>query len=98
MATNEQVLRELEDLRLANEQRRIREEEFIKKLDAMYKVLVTGNGGPPLPELVRGNKKWIDDQDADRKEREKERRSFNRTIAILALGQVVTLLVAIFVK
>lgn len=45
---------------------RVKEEERGKKIDAMYKTLVTGNGEPPLPEIVRSNQKWIMEQSEER--------------------------------
>jgi predicted transcriptional regulator len=33
-----------------------------QKIDAMYKLLITGNGTPPIMEVVRKHDMWIDER------------------------------------
>ena len=97
MATNQQVIEELTALKIVYAQECARVETLTAQVAAMYKVLVTGNGGPPLPETVRKSQEWIEDYKKALEKRGDESRSFNRSIALLVLGQVITLIVAIFV-
>lgn len=63
-----------------------------EKINSMYKILVTGNGTPPLPEQVRNNAAWIEEQ----KDHIKIRAAQTRTLINLAIGQVFGL-IALFV-
>ena len=78
-----------------------------EKMLAMYKILVTGNGSPPLPEVVRIHSAWIIAHDAlvlqieARKEDIlKESRMFRRQLIILFFGQAITIigLIISFIK
>jgi hypothetical protein len=57
------------------------------QVKAMYKILVTGNGQPPLPEVVREHEKWIADQEKETEKREDTRLK----IKLMGLGQILTL-------
>ena len=94
--TNQQVLEELSAVKLSFVTHCSKEEELREKIDAMYKVLVTGNGQPPLPETVRASEKWIKEEQELKVEKAKETRGMTRSIALLVLGQVIILLVALF--
>jgi hypothetical protein len=61
--------------------------EECRKMDAMYKILVTGNGQPPLPETVRKHDEWI----AEQKDRVKKTAEIGRATIMLIVGQVITL-------
>ena len=72
------------------------------KMTAMYKILVTGNGTAPLPELVRIHSAWIVAHDAlamdlqnKKSELDKESRLFKKQILILFIGQVITLAIVL---
>ena len=58
--------------------------ESRKKIDSMYKILVTGNGTPPLPETVRNHDKWISEQKDEAKERKKQ----GNQIFVMGIGQI----------
>ena len=67
------------------------------KMGAMYKILVTGNGYAPLPEVVRIHSAWIVAHDAlamqieaKKEELIKETRMFKRQILGLVISQVFT--------
>lgn len=60
-----------------------------EKINAMYKILVTGNGSPPLPELVRNNTNWINDQKKEIDERKKQ----GKQIFVMGIGQIFGLIV-----
>jgi hypothetical protein len=77
------------------------DEERDEKTDAMYKIIVTGNGVPALPEVVRGHDEWIKKQ----KERAKAKRNliqeYGKGVVLLVLGQVLSVIVggiAIFLE
>ena len=66
------------------------------KMSAMYKILVTGNGQPALPEIVRIHSAWIIAHDAivlqveaTRNDLAKETRLFKRQIQGLVISQVI---------
>jgi len=65
-----------------------------KMVEAMYKIIVTGNGEPPLPEVVRTHETWITEQKKCKEASEKESREMKRSIALAFLGQIVTLVIA----
>ena len=65
-----------------------------QKIEAMYKILVTGNGCPSLPETVRKHTEWIDDKDEAEKEREKRGFEIKKGIILIAVGQVIALAVS----
>jgi len=74
--------------------------ELRGKMDAMYKILVTGNGDIPLPEQVRIHSSWIEAHDAiakeiqnQKNELDKERRLFKRQIYALFIGQAIMIVV-----
>ena len=64
-----------------------------KKTDAMYEILVTGNGAPALPETVRIHEAWINEQKKESEESSRRNFEYKKGIIILAIGQIVTLLV-----
>jgi hypothetical protein len=70
-----------------------KDEERDKKTDAMFKIIVTGNGVPALPEVVRGHTKWIEDQTKKSEEEEKRRFEYKKGIILLAIGQALTLII-----
>jgi hypothetical protein len=45
-----------------------------EKIGEMYKILVTGNGVPALPEIVRRHQEWILERDKEREENAKNRK------------------------
>ena len=70
-----------------------------EKINAMYKLLVIGNGEPPIPETIRIQQAWILAHDAlvvavEQKAAEcaKESRMFKRQMIGLFVGEVLTLL------
>lgn len=69
------------------------------KLDAMYKIIVTGNGTLPLPEQVRIHSAWIIAHDSlvmdlqnKKDEVQKETRLFKKQIMSLFVGEALTLI------
>ena len=69
------------------------------KMAAMYKILVTGNGQPALPEIVRIHSAWIIAHDAialqveaTRSDLAKETRLFRRQIQGLVISQILSFL------
>jgi hypothetical protein len=63
------------------------------KTDAMYKMLVTGNGVPSMSETLRLHTSWIDAH----KERDKEKRRQNFEYKLLAAGQIIALIAGIVI-
>ena len=63
---NQQILTQISSLAISFAAHVSGEIETKEKITAMYKILVTGNGILPLPEIVRNHTEWI-------KEREEER-------------------------
>lgn len=59
------------------------ETETKEMTKAMYKILVTGNGQPPLPETVRQHSAWIDERDAERKENKQYKKDVASDLAVL---------------
>jgi putative protein kinase ArgK-like GTPase of G3E family len=90
-----QVLEQLENIKLQLSAHYEREKAADERLAGVYKILVTGNGTPPLPEMVRKHEDWICEQKEDKKVRDKERRSFFWAIAMLILTNAVAIFVAI---
>jgi hypothetical protein len=67
-----------------------------EKVDKMYKVLVTGNGQPALPEIVRRHDEWIMERDKERAEKSesakidrREAVSFKRQIWLMLATEIV---------
>ena len=68
-------------------------------MDNLYKILVTGNGAPPLPETVRIHSAWIIAHDAialqveaSKNDLAKETRLFRRQIQGLVISQIIAFL------
>lgn len=100
---SQQVLAQVSSLALSFASHVSGEVETKGKIDAMYKILVTGNGEVPLPETVRQHCTWIQVHDADREEVRQDARTnvredrneavaSARQIRLLIIGQVVTFL------
>jgi hypothetical protein len=64
-----------------------------EKTDAVYKVVVTGNGVPSISETVRAHDAWI----LAYKERDKERIRQSFEYKLLSLGQVLALITGIVI-
>lgn len=64
-----------------------------KKIDEMYKVLITGNGRPSVCETVRQHDDYIEDQKVETKDRAKRNFETGRAFAILLAGQILTLII-----
>jgi len=62
----------------------------VEKVNAMYKIIVTGNGQPSLPETVRVHEAWIEERKTDLKTEFSEARDFHRQMIALFIGQVLT--------
>ena len=65
-----------------------------QKIEAMYKILVTGNGCPSLPETVRKHADWIKEKDEEAAEKEKRSFELKKGIILIAVGQAITLAVS----
>ena len=65
-----------------------------QKIDDMYKIIVTGNGVPALPEIVRNHEGWINGQKEEIKNKKTAKREYQRSIIMLIIGQIFTLLTA----
>lgn len=66
-----------------------------KKTDAMYKLLVTGNGNPPLPEVVRNHAAWIEAQKKSAETTGQRGFEMKKGFILLVVGQAVTLIGAV---
>jgi len=66
-----------------------------EKIDAMYKLLITGNGIPALPETVRKHGDWIDAQCEKDKIIDARGYELKKGVIFLAVGQVLTLIAGI---
>jgi len=64
-----------------------------RKTNAMYEILVTGNGEHPLPETVRKHDTWIEEKKEEEKEGSRRQFEYKKGIIFLAVGEVLTLLV-----
>jgi hypothetical protein len=96
MATiSQQVVEDIADLHEILAAHLAYDKSSCQKIDSMYKILVTGNGTPPLPELVRNHGEWIDERKAVDKENDRRSFEYKKGIIILAAGQILTLLVGI---
>jgi hypothetical protein len=62
---SKEILKQLTSLATTFATHLVGEKETVKKVDAMYKVLVTGNGEVPLPETVRKHTAWIEEHNYD---------------------------------
>jgi hypothetical protein len=60
------------------------------KIAAMYKILVTGNGTPSLPETVRTHEAWMVTRKGEIAEDEKNKAAFHRQLILLFVGQALT--------
>lgn len=56
---------------------------------AMYKLLITGNGTKPLPEVVRNHEEWIRCRDLEKKEEETAKKDFKWKARLEVVKQVV---------
>lgn len=66
------------------------------KIDAMYKLLITGNGCPPLQETIRGHESWIECQ---KKLKEKQdERAWQVKLRVIGEGVAIIGIIAIAVK
>jgi hypothetical protein len=88
MATiSEKVLQKLSEIENSLSTHFERDRTNCEKIDATYKLLVTGNGCPPLTETVRNHHAWIEEQKKRRGEQEKN----NNSIVLLIVGQLISL-------
>jgi hypothetical protein len=69
----------------------VHDEANVEKVAAMYKILVTGNGVPSLPETVRVHEAWMRTRINDIEEEDREKRGFHRQLILLSIGQFLTL-------
>lgn len=70
-----------------------------KQSAAMYKILVTGNGAKPLPEVVRNHDEWIECEKEKQKVGDTRKWEVRKTYIGLSIGWFLTLVglcVAIF--
>ena len=63
-----------------------------EKTDAMYKIIVTGNGEPALPEVVRSQGEWIEGQKNIIKDKRTTSQEYTRGIILLVIGEFFTIL------
>jgi len=89
---NKQVLSDIAELYGVLDKHLTYDEENRKKIDLMYRVLVTGNGGPPLPEIIRRHDAWIEEQKEEEKMRGGRGFEMKKGVILLAIGQVLTLI------
>ena len=98
MATNAEIMKQLTDINISLSTHLARDEENCTKIGKMYKIIVTGNGELPLPEMVRMHGTWIESQKQQEKERnviardllaERGRRKWS--VILLGLSQGFTL-------
>ena len=55
---------------------------------AMYKIIVTGNGTKPLPEVVRNHDEWIECYKAEMKANKDARKEFTWKVALEVAKQL----------
>ena len=83
-----QVLDEISEIKIDLAARFERDKDTCEKVAAMHKIIVTGNGDPPLPEQVRKNANWIIEQKAAKA----SRLDTANKLWLLGAGQVLTLI------
>lgn len=88
---SERVLEKVSELSTDLAEHLAYDKDNCKKIDGMYKILVTGNGEPPLPEVVRGHTEWIAEKKREAKLNKENRISFTKAIVLLALGQILAI-------
>lgn len=74
----------------------VREERDVeqgKKIDAMYKIIVTGNGQPPMPEMVRKHEEWIKEKEEEGKKTADANRNLRYTLIAAIFVQVIMIVV-----
>lgn len=81
----------MDQLEICELRRQEREALQASQINAMYKILVTGNGTPPLPEQVRVHAAWIAEQKAMQDEIRKANRNLKYTIIAAVALNIVTL-------
>jgi hypothetical protein len=98
---SQKVLEQLTSLALSFATHVATEADTERKIGEMYKILVTGNGNPPLPEIVRGHTEWIAERDDERCENKKDQKEaakikathrwdVNKSIVLLIFGEALT--------
>lgn len=85
--TNARILEELSAIKIDLAAHYERDNTSCRKLDDVYRILVTGNGNKPITEQVHEHEDWINDQ----KEKLKEKQKTRMEIVVLVIGQIVTL-------
>ena len=89
-----QILSDLAELYHVVEEHITLDKGNCQKIEAMYKIIVTGtNGTPSVPETVRRHSDWIMKKDEEAEEKEKRGFELKKGIILLAVGQVFTLIV-----
>ena len=85
---NKQVLADIAELYGVLEKHLAYDEANCKKIDLMYKVLVTGNGQPSLPEIVRSQGAWIEEKKDEEKTAGARGFEMKKGVILLVLGQI----------
>lgn len=87
----QEVLADLAELYRVVDEHLAYDKSNCQKIDAMYKLLITGNGEPPLPEKVREHGKWINEQKEGAKTKSTQGFELKKGVILLVLGQVVAI-------
>jgi hypothetical protein len=66
------------------------------KIDAMYKLLITGNGLPPLQETIRKHEDWIGEQKECKKKLDE--RMWQVKLRVIGEGIAIAGIIAIAIK
>jgi hypothetical protein len=91
MATiNQQIISDIAELYKVLDEHLTLDKGNCAKIDSMYKTLVTGNGDPSLPEIVRKHGAWIQGQVDSDKLKDSRAFDYRKGIVLLVLGQVIT--------
>jgi hypothetical protein len=92
---SKQVLSDIAELYGVMEKHLAYDEANCEKIGAMYKLLITGNGKAPLPEIVRNHEEWIEECKEEKKLEGARKFEMRKGVILLAIGQAVTLAVFI---
>ena len=88
---NQQIISDIAELYRALDEHLAFDKTNCQKIDSMYKIIVTGNGDPSLPETVRTHGVWIREQIEDKKTASSRSFDYRKGVVLLVLGQVVAI-------
>lgn len=89
---SQQIFDRLTTLATAFELHISADKQICDKVNAMYKIIVTGNGIPSLPETVRIHDAWMNERKLEIEDERKSRESFHRQMIGLLVSNLLTFL------